>query len=59
MRAASDADADNGPLAFDAAVWAERAGDTPGALALSERAAAAGHAGGRALRDRLSGTPNP
>ncbi|MEQ8844625.1 MAG: tetratricopeptide repeat protein [Phycisphaerales bacterium] len=53
-RAASDARPKDAELAFEAAVWFDRAGDRPVALAYARRAREAGHVGADKLVERLS-----
>ncbi len=53
-RAASDAKPKDPELAFEAAVWLDRAEDRPTALAYARRAKEAGHAGASKLADRLA-----
>lgn len=53
-RAASDARPKDPELAFEAAVWLDRAEDRPTALAYARRAKDAGHAGAAKLADRLA-----
>lgn len=53
-RAASDAKPKDADLAFDAAVWFDRAGDRPTALAYARRAHEGGHASASQLVEKLS-----
>ena len=53
-RAASDARPNDADLAFEPAVWLDRAQDRPTALAYARRAKDAGHAGASKLVERLS-----
>jgi len=53
-RAASDARPKDPELAFETAVWLDRAGDRPTALAYARRAKEAGHVGAAKLVERLS-----
>jgi predicted Zn-dependent protease len=53
-RAASDAQPKDPDLAFVAAVWLDRAGDRPTALAYARRAKEAGHAAAGQLAERLA-----
>lgn len=53
-RAASDGIPKDAELAFEAAVWLDRAGDRPTALAYARRAKEAGHAAADKLVERLA-----
>lgn len=53
-RAASDARPKDADLAYDAALWLDRADDRPTALAYARRALEAGHASASQLVERLS-----
>lgn len=53
-RSASDASPKDPDLAFEAAVWLDRANDRPTALAYARRAKEAGHAAAGQLAERLS-----
>lgn len=53
-RGASDSNPRDAELAFESAVWLERAGDRPTALAYARRALEAGHASAAQLVERLS-----
>jgi len=53
-RRASDARPSDGELAFEAALWLDRAGDRPTALAYAKRARQADHPGASALVEKLA-----
>lgn len=54
-KGASDADAGNGQLAFDAAIWLERAGRKEQAIEYAKRSAMSGTPNAEKLQKRLSG----